>query len=79
MADTMMTRGQRELIELLRYCGAPLTRENYIGVAWNDEPPADWGAEEEGDLPEFLQGQDDDRVFDVDLALAGVYDDADWE
>lgn len=44
---TILTPGQRGLIEQLRLCGSPLTREAYVGVSWNDEPPEgeDWGAE----------------------------------
>ena len=35
------------------------------------EPPVPWGADEEADLPEFLQGADDKEVFDYDTALSG--------
>jgi hypothetical protein len=79
MADAMMTRAQREVIEIIRLSGEPLTRAAFVGVWWNDEPPEPMGAEEESDLPSFLQGQDDDKVFDVDLALEGVYDDWDYD
>jgi hypothetical protein len=69
-----MTRSQREVIEIICRFGEPLTRAAYIGVIWNDEPPADWDAEEEADLPRFLQGAPDDQTFDCARALAGEYD-----
>ena len=69
-----MTRSQREVIEIIRRLGEPLTRAAYIGVIWNHEPPADWDAEEEADMPRFLQGAPDGQTFDCARALAGEYD-----
>jgi hypothetical protein len=75
MTTSYLTPGQIGVIEVLRYAGEPLTRANYIGVAWNDElSPAELDGEAEAELPDFLQGADDDRVFDYDKALAGEYD-----
>jgi hypothetical protein len=71
-----MTRSQREVIEIIRRSGEPLTRAAYIGVIWN-EPPTDWGAKEEAYLPRFLRGAPDDRAFDCARALAGEYDQLD--
>lgn len=44
---------------------------------WNDEPPDPWDAEAEADLPDFLQGAEDDEVFDYDRALSGGYGQSD--
>jgi len=74
-----MTIGQRQIIVAMRKLGVPLTRTAYIGAAWNDEPPIPWGADEEADLPEFLQGADDKQVFDYDTALSGGYDGVEWQ
>jgi hypothetical protein len=41
--------------ELLRAAGMAVTRENWIDVAYGDEVPDPWTAEDESDLPEALQ------------------------
>jgi hypothetical protein len=66
---TELTPGQRGIIEAMRLGGGPLTRERYIAAMWNDEPPEDWDAECEDDLPEFLQGAEPDQGFSYDEAL----------
>ncbi len=35
--------------------GIPLTRENFLDLAYFGRPPAELSAEEEAQLPEFLQ------------------------
>lgn len=51
-----------ELIALMRETGIPVTRENYIEVAWG-EPLPEWNAELEAELPDALQ---DWTQFEVD-------------
>jgi len=38
-----------------REAGIPITRENYIEVAYFREPPEEWTAEDEMQLPKQLQ------------------------
>jgi hypothetical protein len=49
-----MTPGQRAIIAFIREAGLPVTRENYIATNWPDVPDP-WTAEDEAELPEFLQ------------------------
>jgi hypothetical protein len=51
-----------ELIALMKKSGIPITRENYIEVAWG-EPLPEWDAALESELPEELQ---DWTLFEVD-------------
>ena len=44
---------------MLEAAGEPVTRENYIGANWNDDPPDPWTPEDEAELPEFLQDKED--------------------
>ena len=37
---------------LLRMAGKPLTRQNYLNLAYLGEPPEELSAEEEAELPE---------------------------
>lgn len=39
---------------LVKY-GMPVTRENFINLAYFGEPPAEWSAEDEANLPPQLQ------------------------
>ena len=40
---------------LLKKFNLPLTRENYLGLAYPDGLPEDWGAEGEAGLPEEIR------------------------
>jgi hypothetical protein len=50
-----MTPGQRGILALMREYNIPVTRENYIACNWPDNRPDPWTAEDEAELPEFLQ------------------------
>jgi hypothetical protein len=39
----------------MKRLGIPRTRENYIDLAYAGEPPEEWTAELELDLPEYLR------------------------
>lgn len=39
----------------------PLTRENYLGIAYPDGLPAEWGPDDEADLPESIRETTDVR------------------
>ena len=43
------------VLNQLHLSGEPLTRENYLDLAYMGNPPAELSAEEENQLPEFLQ------------------------
>ncbi len=43
------------VLDLLKKYGLPLTRENYLGLAYPEELPEDWGAEGEAGLPEEIR------------------------
>jgi hypothetical protein len=43
------------LVELMKQSSIPLTRENYIGLAYGNPLPEEWTAEHEADLPYALQ------------------------
>ena len=42
------------VLDLLKKYGLPLTRENYLGLAYPEGLPEDWGAEGEAGLPEEI-------------------------
>ena len=44
-----------DLAALMRRANVPLTRQNYIDLAYGNTPPVPWTAEDESDLPEELQ------------------------
>jgi hypothetical protein len=44
-----------EISETLRKHGIPVTRENWINLAWPDGAPVPWTAEHEAELPEALR------------------------
>jgi hypothetical protein len=43
------------LIDLMRYAGVLITRENYLDLAYIGEPPSELSAEEEANLPAMLR------------------------
>lgn len=51
----MTTLANDPLVALLHEAGMPVTRENWIDIAWGTTPPDPWMPENEDDLPEELQ------------------------
>jgi hypothetical protein len=45
---------QHPLVRTMKKHGIPVTRENFIGLNWLDQPK-EWTAEHEAELPEHLQ------------------------
>ena len=43
------------VVELLEKAGVPLTRENYLNMAYLGNPPKELEAEQEAELPKELQ------------------------
>jgi hypothetical protein len=43
------------VLDLLKKFGLPLTRENYLGLAYPEGLPEGWGAEGEAGLPEEIR------------------------
>ena len=43
------------VLNQLYLSGLPLTRENYLDLAYFGNPPKKWDAEAEAQLPKFLQ------------------------
>ena len=43
------------VLDLLKKFGLPLTRENYLGLAYPEGLPENWGAEGEAGLPEEIR------------------------
>jgi hypothetical protein len=43
------------VIDFMRQNGIPLTRDNYVFIAYGAEPPDPWTPEHEAELPEVLQ------------------------
>jgi hypothetical protein len=50
---------------MMRREGVSITRENYIRFAY-DEPPEEWGAEDEAQMPDELRLGDQDDEDDED-------------
>ena len=46
------------IMDMLRSCNIPVTRENYLNLAYMGEPPEELSAEEEANLPPMLQRRD---------------------
>jgi hypothetical protein len=46
---------QDHVLDLLRQFNLPLTRDNYLGLAYPEGLPEDWGAEGEAGLPEEIR------------------------
>jgi hypothetical protein len=53
--DESLTPGQEAILSIMRKHGVPITRANYIATNWPDYDPETWTAEDEAELPEFLQ------------------------
>jgi hypothetical protein len=53
-AESIPQSGKEQdyVLELLQKFKLPLTRENYLGLAYPEGLPKDWGAENEMELPE---------------------------
>lgn len=47
--------GPDYVLELLQKFNLPLTRENYLGLAYPEGLPAEWGAENEVELPQEIR------------------------
>jgi hypothetical protein len=43
------------VVRLMREAGIPITREEYTYIAYMGQPPEEWTAELEAELPEELQ------------------------
>ena len=52
--ESKLDPGQQGMLRMMRKAGIPITRKNYIDVAWGSEPE-DWTPEHEAQLPEELQ------------------------
>jgi len=60
--------------DFMKELGIEVTRESYINVAWADQIPDPWTAEEEGMLPEELQDWDLFELVNGELVLKeGAY------
>ena len=46
---------QDQVLNLLKQFNMPVTRENYLNLAYPDGLPADWGAEGEPNLPKEIR------------------------
>jgi hypothetical protein len=55
--ESMPQNGSEQdvVLELLKKFNVPLTRENYLGLAYPEGLPAEWGAENELELPKELR------------------------
>jgi hypothetical protein len=47
--------GRDGVLALLKRHGIPVTRENYLHLAYMGQPPEEWTAEHEAELPMELQ------------------------
>jgi hypothetical protein len=47
--------GPDYVLDLLKQFNLPLTRDNYLGLAYPEGLPEDWGAEGEAGLPEEIR------------------------
>jgi hypothetical protein len=54
-SDHQSDRDDDAVVRALKACDIAVTRENYIKLIYGDEPPEYWGAEQERQLPEYLQ------------------------
>lgn len=52
------------VLEFMKQNGIPMTREDYLEIAYMGNPPAELDAEEEAQLPEQFRKQDveDDEI-----------------
>lgn len=53
--DDWTIRSDDPVVRELRKLGIPVTRENYIELAYFGEPPKELGVEQEAELPQQLQ------------------------
>jgi hypothetical protein len=67
-----MDDAQREILELMLRAGIPITRENYIALAW--DRPEDFGGDAEAETlvpkelrPDYEDGSDDGNVDDAEV------------
>ena len=54
--------GTDPVSDLLQQRGLPVTRENWIKLAWLGQPPMPWTPENEQELPASLQQQDSESA-----------------
>ncbi len=54
-AASPLPHGSDEILSLLKRAGLPVTRDEYLKVAYFGEPPKEWTAELEAELPKELQ------------------------
>jgi len=47
-----------EIIQWMKELDIPITRQNYIDLAWMEDPPKPWTVEAEQQLPKELQEWD---------------------
>ena len=52
---TAQATAEDAVVALMRRCNIPLTRQNYVDLAYCGDPPKPWGAELEANLPVELQ------------------------
>jgi hypothetical protein len=45
------------VLEKMKQAGIPMTRENYLELAYLGQPPAELSGEEESELPEQFQNE----------------------
>ena len=53
----MSTLETDQVVALLRAAEMPVTRENWIALAWGDQVPKPWSMEDELQLPDELQDE----------------------
>lgn len=53
----MSTLETDQVVALLRAAEMPVTRENWIALAWGDQVPDPWTMEDELQLPDELQDE----------------------
>jgi hypothetical protein len=56
-SQTESTRQIGLVEEMLIENGIPVTRENWIRIAYAGEPPKEWGQELENELPRHLRSE----------------------
>ena len=55
--ESKIPPGSNPLLDLMKAEQIPLTRQNYLEIAYPDEDPNSFPAELESELPEFAQQQ----------------------
>ena len=65
-----MKKSGDPLLNTMRHQGIPITRENYLMLAFMGRPPAELHPEQEAELPAELQAPDDgEEEHDVLLSI----------